>query len=433
MQLERGRWCHHVPVAAARGSAAIVVATICSLPLGLAAGATASPVGTAQTWKLQNIPSPEDNSVLDGVSCPTATRCVAVGYEYQQEGGIPKELVETWSPQGWSTTPVPQPPRYRLGTYLTSVSCASAESCVAVGTTGSAEVGDEYPFSLVRAAGSWRVVTTATVLAGPSGGDVDLVSVSCATRDNCDAVGSFTPNGGGTTGTLAESWDGTAWSLVKTAAFPHGGRFTSISCLPQTVPALCDAVGARGTRSGLAPLDELANATTYTPVTVPVVRGAQSAFLTSVSCPGPNSCLAVGAVEVPTDFKYLSFTEVENGGVSPYPWALVSDAAPGRLGRYFDASSVSCPLVIAQCAAVGVAATTTPEAQAEMLNAPSADLDAPFPSVKWQVSPLRWSSPGGAPSPSIFAAVSCSGPTACTAVGNFQAEGIGLQVIAARL
>jgi hypothetical protein len=57
---------------------------------------------------------------------------------------------------------------------------------------------------------SWTLLHTP----GPGSFGNELLGVSCAAATACMAVGDFIGNGNGMT--LAEAWNGTSWSVIKT-------------------------------------------------------------------------------------------------------------------------------------------------------------------------------------------------------------------------
>ena len=59
-------------------------------------------------WSIQSAPHPAGAlfSQLNGVSCPLAGACTAVGF-YQNAGGGRLTLVERWNGSGWSLRPSP--------------------------------------------------------------------------------------------------------------------------------------------------------------------------------------------------------------------------------------------------------------------------------------------------------------------------------------
>jgi hypothetical protein len=130
-----------------------------------------------KAWFLQTLP-PNSHSGLYGISCPRASRCIAVGDETTQ--GVAEELNGT----SWTTQTLPS----GLGVPL-GVSCPSAASCTASGYNGIAQLDGT----------SW----TFQPLSGPHNRtSVALNGVSCPSVTACTAVGYFDAHVG--TNTLAE-------------------------------------------------------------------------------------------------------------------------------------------------------------------------------------------------------------------------------------
>jgi sugar lactone lactonase YvrE len=83
-------------------------------------------------WKLMSAPNParEAGGELSGVSCVSASLCMAIG---TQEGGLFGEegeaLGEYWDGTDWTATPMPNPSRSRL----LGVSCPDTATCYTVG------------------------------------------------------------------------------------------------------------------------------------------------------------------------------------------------------------------------------------------------------------------------------------------------------------
>jgi hypothetical protein len=89
-------------------------------------------------WAVQAVPEPADYSTgqLTGVSCTSASSCVAVGY-YQNTANVVEALTETFDGTSWTIQAIPDPAGSII-TNLTAVSCSAATACMAVGiwTTG---------------------------------------------------------------------------------------------------------------------------------------------------------------------------------------------------------------------------------------------------------------------------------------------------------
>src|SRR5450755_3365503 len=110
------------------------------------------------------------------------------------------------SAASWSLTPVPSPDG--ASASLSSVSCASAKLCVAVGQTGSNQA-----FSAVWRNGRWSIVP----VAAPSGVlPSNLSSVSCAANGRCVAVGGYCTDFCQGNAALSELFNGTGWVIEPT-------------------------------------------------------------------------------------------------------------------------------------------------------------------------------------------------------------------------
>jgi hypothetical protein len=83
-------------------------------------------------WSLATLPSTGSNigDALNDVSCASATSCVAVGTI--GPFGSSSALVEKWNGTKWSTVTVPSPAGAE-STGLSGVSCRTATSCFAAG------------------------------------------------------------------------------------------------------------------------------------------------------------------------------------------------------------------------------------------------------------------------------------------------------------
>jgi hypothetical protein len=98
---------------------------------------------------------------------------------------------------------------------LGSVACASATSCVAVGTDNRGPAGHAVAYSLAEMwnGSKWTIVPAPSV---PGAVITVLNSVSCPGPSDCTAAGEFAPqsNNGIVPQTLVEHWDGLDWALV---------------------------------------------------------------------------------------------------------------------------------------------------------------------------------------------------------------------------
>jgi hypothetical protein len=264
--------------------------------------------------------------LLDAVSCPTSTTCVAVGGTGPVQGYPPANtpLAERWDGTGWTALPVPS----GLSGRWTSVSCVSATHCVALGA-GEFEV--------------WNG-TTWTAQAQADASD-SLSSVSCTGADACTAIGW---TGGPSTG--IERWNGTVWT--EQAASEKEG-FDSVSCASSTA---CQAISED-------PVQAMGwNGTAWTSesISVPGSDTGQN-YPAQVDCPAVRLCEAVGMI-MPSGTAFAS-------GYDGGPWQ--SQSLPSSLqNSVLDA--VSCPSRSA-CFAVGSNTTRLVEYSAS----PTATTSAP--------------------------------------------------------
>jgi len=129
---------------------------------------------------------------------------------------------------------------------------------------------------------AWSLVPTPT-----KGTLAALNSVSCTSTTACMAVGF----GGNGNSTLAEQWNGSAWTYVSTPTKDAQSGLNSVSCTSTTA---CMAVGYSGNSSGTSTstLAEQWNGSAWTLVPTPT-KGAHS-LLGRVSCPSTTACMAVG-------------------------------------------------------------------------------------------------------------------------------------------
>jgi hypothetical protein len=260
------------------------------------------PYQTVFTSSTTKILPPNNTSAagVKGVSCFTSSTCTIVGNSTRLNGSLLTAAFIQRSPS-WAQEAVPVPAG-ATSTRLEGVSCPSATTCRAVGSytdsTGATKL------TLLGWGGTtWTTFTPPAI----PGTDNALNEVSCTVLGDCMAVGTFTLSG--VERALAVVWNGTTWSLAL-PSMPSGGtssRFTSVSCIPATG---CTAVGSYvvgGVRKTLA---ERYNGTTWTVQTTPNPATATSAQLNAVSCIGTSNCSAVGSYVDATSTKTLGETWV---------------------------------------------------------------------------------------------------------------------------
>jgi hypothetical protein len=267
--------------------------------------------GTA--WTVQPTPTPSggSNSAFLGVSCVSTGSCLAVGAYF--DGVANGVLAESWNGTTWTIETVPLPTGALAG-YLSGVSCSSASACIAVGTYADssntnqplAEAWDGTSFA-PQTVPLPALATTSTF---------DAVSCSPSPSVDCEAVGwNFLSGEGEIAMTLAEGWNGRKWSIQNTP-IPNdasGGSYpTGVSC---TKPRACTAVGQADNGSGVPTQGwaQVWNGTTWTNHTTKSPTGATFSTLSAVSCSAASSttCTAVGYYSNGSEF--LGFAESLKG------------------------------------------------------------------------------------------------------------------------
>jgi hypothetical protein len=276
----------------------------------VAVGVAGSPTQTlVETWNgtaWSITPSPNQGTAvaneLTGVSCTSSTDCVAVGYA----GSPTQTLVETWDGTAWSITPSPDQGT-AVANELTGVSCTSSTDCVAVGYAGSTsqtlvETWDGTAWSITPSPNQGTAVTN------------QLLGVSCASSSDCVAVGTY-QSGSITSATLVESWDGSTWSIVPSPN--EGGTGNSLEGVSCSDATDCVAVGGAFTLVDTtveldAPQVETWNGTTWSETPNP----NESIFgsgLSGVTCTSSTDCVAVGFYEA----NSANQTLVDTTGAAP--------------------------------------------------------------------------------------------------------------------
>ncbi|HZE17857.1 MAG TPA: hypothetical protein VE197_20360, partial [Mycobacterium sp.] len=225
-------------------------------------------IWNGSTWQASPNPTDGDGShaTLLGVSCPSATQCVGVGEDYSSAAGAWEPIVESWNGQTWSIVPSPA---FAQGAVLNAVSCGSPTTCMAVGAIG-------YNESLVE---TWDG-TAWTQTSAPAPSQSVLDGVSCKS-ETCAAVGY---SGGSGLQAVAATWDGSGW--LSAPAVP--GALFGVSC-PE--PGTCIAVGSDESTGAVLVETEGDSGWSTMAVANP---SAAWAGLYGVTCGSPRSCTAVG-------------------------------------------------------------------------------------------------------------------------------------------
>ena len=318
-----------------------------------------------------------DVGQLEEVSCPSALRCVAIGY-----AGLHDDITGSFAlttaagGQSWAAVKLPG-----SQLQLTGLSCPTTSLCVAVGSDTAAD-NSGTPVAEVTTDGGhrWRRAVV-------PGQDMALYAVSCPTATHCVATGMDQPptseQDAASIPVVFTSADGGArWAKQ---APPAGGDYIGrVSCLAS---GLCLATGAA------VPRVSRDYGQTWT--TAPASEGFD-ANVASIVCMSNSDCVAVGGSEGPS-----------NGAYS-YPFAAPTVATSSDGGvrwmprsppRGWSIDAMACP-GLQTCVAVGTTNAGTGGAWT------TKDLGATW-EQSWLTSPVQ-----------VLNSVACPSPSACSAVGT---------------
>jgi len=195
----------------------------------------------------------------------------------------------------WTATKAPLPPDARANpsSDLESVACPSVTFCVAAGHYS----GTGFDDGLLEArSGSTWTVTKAPLPAHTSANpDVTLDSTACAEAGSCTAVGNYTDSSGNAEA-LIETLSAGTWTATEapqpSASSDQGASLSSIEC---PSPSSCVAVGGYHTSLTIVTgMIETESGGNWTVITAPLPAGGAAGDLSSVVCPSASSCIAVG-------------------------------------------------------------------------------------------------------------------------------------------
>jgi hypothetical protein len=182
-----------------------------------------------KSWSPSLFPSPA-GAAFNGVACPSAADCLVVGNR-QTSADAAHVMAEAWDGKSWKTMSAPSP-KGALWSVLESLTCSSATRCLALGDADNSTKGPGYFFAEQFDGTSWSIVADQDAAQFNMGNDSGLFEISCPSEDDCLAVGSalgYTHGelGADFPGGVAETWDGKSWSALKPT--PFGVSCTSAS------------------------------------------------------------------------------------------------------------------------------------------------------------------------------------------------------------
>ncbi|HVB46166.1 MAG TPA: hypothetical protein VNF47_26135 [Streptosporangiaceae bacterium] len=300
-------------------------------------------------------------ALVNSVSCPRAGACVAVGY--YSSGTRLQGFVASQTRSGWArahriTLPANTAPRTFF--QLDAVSCTGPGSCVVVGDYRD-RWGHLVILAVTESGGRWH---QARELRMPANAQADpeaaVLSVSCSRAGSCSAGGEYL-NKANDFLPVAVTESGGRWHQGVAIKLPFGAAanpdafLNSVTC---TRPGSCVAVGGYDDTA----LNAYSFAVTQTAgvwsrakkvATVPSDAAPHPrALLHSVTCTPSGGCAAVGNY-LDTDGGTASYAALGRGArlIVARAIRLPSDAVTGGLMRT-QLGSVSCT-ARGYCVAVG--------------------------------------------------------------------------------
>jgi hypothetical protein len=345
-------------------------------------------------WSVQHDPTPSGSvDQLKAISCHSPAICSTAGERYNTKSGAILDLVERHGTSGWTPQQLTTPTGAYPSTILEGATCR-ASTCVAVGA--SLAVGTQQQNLAETWDGTaWTIQSMPSI---PGGTDVALSAISCGGASSCMAAGSYVV--GNQSHVLAEMWDGSSWN-VEILPVPAGALTTQLSGVSCSGPKACTAVGWYSTSTTISTaLVERWNGIGWSMQTTANPTNALETSFQGVSCSGPNVCLAVGKAWIGGAFKSLA--EIWNGS----SWSVDASQDPGG-ARSVDLDDVFCSSQN-ECTAVGSFVDT---------NSVSDTLVERWNGTNWTIQPTPDATTIGG-----LNQVSCDSSTACTAISSSTTE-----------
>jgi hypothetical protein len=186
---------------------------------------------------------------------------------------------------------LPTPDTGTSDSALTEVSCPAPAACLATGYKGTlartVRLAERWNGT------SWTVVKTPAL---PGKSQASFGPVACSAANSCTILGSYRTSSGGVA-SFAEHWNGASWTVQN---IPGSGFYLlgALSCPSATS---CTAVGYYLNSAGTAlTLAEHWDGTAWKIQPTPNPARATRSQLNGVSCPSLSVCEAVGMIHTPS-------------------------------------------------------------------------------------------------------------------------------------
>jgi hypothetical protein len=303
-------------------------------------------------WTAWRVPLPADASPspqvdFSAISCPSTTSCVGIG-NYVNKFGYRVGLIETLAANKWTPSTVAFPvsgATTNPDLSLDSVSCGAAGSCVVVGQfESSAPHYAQVGLLLQLSGGAW----TEQIIGDPATQQIGrLHSVSCTSADWCVAVGEVPYSGVA----LIDTFESGQWTMKQ---LPVSGLIdlNSVACPAQ---GSCTAVGGGGSagQSGPTQVETLSNGVWTASSVVPPPGGNEPGFeFEKVACAAGNICASYASYYATLNVDRLMLAVIGNGYSFAVPAPVPADGRGGGSTADPYLTDISCPSP-GNCTAVG--------------------------------------------------------------------------------
>ncbi len=308
-----------------------------------------------QVQRLATILNLGGDAAATAVSCPDAGDCVAVGFYTDAAGQHQAFFVQEVSGVWGSTQSVAEPLNTGGDAVATTVSCASADSCV-VGGRYRDTAGRQRAFAALESGGTWGEATQIGAIVN-SGGNATLSASSCPEAGTCVVAGSVTA--ANTTSAFIDSEHNGLWAkpqVVVPSSVATSSAITDVTC---GAVGACAAVGTATMSAGRRAIAVLEQSGTWGSVQ-------------AIAAPSPNeptSGVAVACANARA-CSVLATATASSGATSPFlatevagHWAHARTIAPvagprGLAVASATGSALACP-AIGACVVAGTLALTT--------------------------------------------------------------------------
>ena len=384
---------------------------------------SASSTSSGGSWTATEAPIPGDgypSPSITSMSCASASSCAAIGAYTNSQGNA--SMLLTRSGGSWTTSLVPLPAGVSaVYADAESVSCGSPSYCVAVGRYYTPNTDTYGALLLTWTGGSWQA--TQAPLPGNAGDPsyASLKSVSCPSASYCVAVGYYTDTSGLGEGLLL-TWSGGSWSAAE-APLPgnvvgpgidldHGGA-DAVSCASSTS---CAAVGyymdtSRVSQGLLLTMSK--GSWTAAEAALPGnAAGNPYVQLTELSCDSAAACVAEGTYQDASNRSDTLLLTWSGGSWESAQTPLPADASSDSSVTITGLSCASASL----CFAAGSYTDTSGSGGGLLLT---------WTNGSWSVAKIPVPNDASTPQTAGLEGISCPSSVFCVAVGSYEAAKSG--------